>query len=77
VGHDLRRGECVPFKTVNSARCCQTDDFEEDFVYITQDAMDFLGERAVQAAAWITSPSAASGNLASRHTQRYLAAASG
>lgn len=36
--HDLCAGERVIFKTSNSDRCWTTDDFVEDFVYISEDA---------------------------------------
>jgi arylformamidase len=46
--HDIRRDERILFKTANSARCWQTDDFVEDFVYIAQDAATLLAERGVR-----------------------------
>ena len=33
--HQIQLGERILFKTRNSARCWQTDDFVEDFVYIS------------------------------------------
>ncbi len=36
--HKLQRGERILFKTRNSARSWQTDEFDEDFIYIAQDA---------------------------------------
>ncbi len=33
----LQRGERILFKTRNSTRSCQTDEFDEDFIYIAQD----------------------------------------
>jgi arylformamidase len=46
--YQLQRGERVLFKTRNSARCWQTDDFVEDFVYISQEAARFLAAQQVQ-----------------------------
>lgn len=47
--HQIQRGERVLFKTRNSPRCWQTDDFFEDYVYISQDAARFLAAQQVQA----------------------------
>jgi arylformamidase len=46
--HDIRRGERILFKTLNSTRCWHTDEFVEDFVYIARDAAAFLAEQGVQ-----------------------------
>jgi arylformamidase len=46
--HDLRRGERILFRTRNSTRCWQTDDFIEDFVYISEPAAIHLAETGVQ-----------------------------
>jgi arylformamidase len=46
--HRIQRGERVLFKTRNSARCWQTDDFVEDFVYISQEAARYLAAKQVQ-----------------------------
>jgi len=46
--HHLRRGERVLFRTSNSSRCWHTDDFIEDFVYVTPAAARFLVERGVR-----------------------------
>lgn len=46
--HQIRRGERVLFKTRNSARSWKSDAFDEDFVYISQEAARFLAERRVQ-----------------------------
>ena len=35
--HNLQRGERILFKTRNSTRSWQSDDFDEDFIYIAQD----------------------------------------
>jgi arylformamidase len=46
--HQLQRGERVLFKTSNSARCWQSDDFVKDFVYISQEAARYLAAQQVQ-----------------------------
>jgi len=46
--YQLRRGERILFKTRNSARCWQTDDFVEDFVYISQEAARYLAVQQIQ-----------------------------
>ncbi len=44
----IQRGERVLFKTRNSARCWHTDNFIEDFVYISQEAARYLAGLGVQ-----------------------------
>jgi arylformamidase len=46
--HRIRRGECILFQTSNSSYVWQTDDFIEDFVFISDDAALFLAERGVR-----------------------------
>jgi arylformamidase len=46
--HAIRRGERVLFKTQNSTRCWKTDNFVEDFVYISQEAARYLAELGVR-----------------------------
>jgi arylformamidase len=46
--HRLQRGERILFKTRNSARRWSSDDFMEDFVYVSQGAARYLAERGVQ-----------------------------
>ncbi len=46
--HQIQRGERVLFKTRNSPRCWQTEDFVEDFVYISQGAARYLAAQQVQ-----------------------------
>jgi arylformamidase len=46
--YQLQRDERVLFKTQNSARCWQTDDFVKDFVYISQEAARYLAAQQVQ-----------------------------
>jgi arylformamidase len=48
VGHAIRRGERILFKTRNSPGCWQTDDFVEDFVYIAHEAAQYLATIGVQ-----------------------------
>jgi arylformamidase len=44
----IQRGERILFKTRNSTRCWTTDDFIEDFVYISQEAARYLAALGVQ-----------------------------
>jgi arylformamidase len=46
--HELRPGDRVLFKTANSDRCWTTDEFVEDFVYITEDAAAVLAALPVR-----------------------------
>ena len=46
--HRIQSGERILFKTRNSPRCWQTDDFVEDFVYISQEAARYLASQQVQ-----------------------------
>ncbi|HEX2729278.1 MAG TPA: cyclase family protein [Rubrobacteraceae bacterium] len=47
--HDIRKDERVLFKTRNSVRGWAADDaFDEDFVFISQEAARYLAEREVQ-----------------------------
>lgn len=48
VSYQIQRGERVLFKTRNSTRCWQTDDFVKDFVYISHEAAQYLAEQQVQ-----------------------------
>jgi arylformamidase len=45
---DPQPGERLLFKTINSARCYQTDDFYDDFVYLSNDGARLLAERQVR-----------------------------
>ncbi len=47
-GHDLQPGERLLFRTENSERCWNTDQFIEDFVYISAAAAQFLVDRQVR-----------------------------
>jgi arylformamidase len=42
--HRIRRGERVLFKTPNSRRSWRSDAFDEDFVYISQEAARYLAQ---------------------------------
>lgn len=44
----LKAGERILFKSRNSARCWQTADFCEDFVYISNDAARYLVARGIR-----------------------------
>jgi len=46
--HQLRAGERILFRTVNSARCWQADTFVEDFVHISEGAALHLADVGVQ-----------------------------
>ena len=45
--HNIKKGERILFKTVNSPRCWQTDAFVNDFVFVTRDAAQFLVDTGV------------------------------
>jgi arylformamidase len=47
--HELRSGERVLFRTLNSPRCWQTSTFVEDFVYISEEAATYLAQTRVRA----------------------------
>ncbi|AKV00234.1 Metal-dependent hydrolase [Labilithrix luteola] len=44
---NLEEGERVLFKTSNSARCWNTDEFVPDYVYVTVDAAQHLADRRI------------------------------
>jgi arylformamidase len=44
----IKRGERILFKTRNSGRCWKTDIFDEDFVYISREAAEFLAEKRIR-----------------------------
>jgi arylformamidase len=46
--HDVRPGERLLLKTSNSSRCWATDQFVEDYVYVTPDAAKHLIEHRVR-----------------------------
>jgi arylformamidase len=46
--HELRPGERILLRTSNSIRCWDTDDFIDDFVYISEGAAEYLAESRVQ-----------------------------
>jgi len=48
ASYNIQRGERILFKTRNSARCWQTNDFVEDFVYIAHEAAQYLASVGVQ-----------------------------
>ncbi len=46
--HHIRRGERILFKTRNSSYVWRSDEFVEDFVFISDEAASFLAERRVR-----------------------------
>ena len=46
--HRLQRGERVLFKTRNSSRQWSAEDFDEDFVYISQAAARYMADRGIR-----------------------------
>ncbi len=46
--HRFQRGERLLFKTQNSARRWSSEDFIEDFVYVSQEAARYLADRGTQ-----------------------------
>ncbi len=44
----IQRGERILFKTQNSARCWNTDDFVEDFISISPEAARYLADLQIQ-----------------------------
>ncbi|MEE8413659.1 MAG: cyclase family protein [Dehalococcoidales bacterium] len=47
--YNIRRGERILFKTLNSERCYQTDEFIEDYVYFATEVAQHLVDRGVRA----------------------------
>ena len=45
--HKIRRGERILFKTLNSAKSWQSDAFDENFVYISREAAQYLADRKI------------------------------
>lgn len=46
--HHIRRGERILFKTRNSSYVWRSDEFVEDFVFISDEAASFLAKRGVR-----------------------------
>jgi len=46
--HNIRKGERIIFKTRNSQRCWQDDNFVRDFVYLTREAARYLANTGVR-----------------------------
>ena len=46
--HELRRNERILFKTQNSARRWSSEGFNEDFVYVSQEAARYLAECGIR-----------------------------
>jgi len=47
AAHNIQPGERILFKTRNSSKAYQTDDFVEDYVYISTEAAHLLAEKKV------------------------------
>jgi arylformamidase len=45
--HEIEAGERILFKTVNSSRAWKSDEFYEDFVYISKEGADYLATKKV------------------------------
>lgn len=48
AAHKIRRGERILFKTKNSSRSWKSDEFDRDFVFVSQDAARYLAKLRVQ-----------------------------
>lgn len=46
--YQVERGERILFKTANSGRVWQTDEFQEQYIYIPPDTAQYLAARGVQ-----------------------------
>jgi arylformamidase len=46
--HRIRKGERILFRTQNSERCWKTDEFVEDFVYISTESLKYLVDRGIR-----------------------------
>jgi len=46
--HEIEARDRVLFKTANSDRLWRKNEFDEDFIFITRDAAEYLAERGVQ-----------------------------
>jgi arylformamidase len=46
--YNIQSGERILFKTQNSERCYKTDEFVEDYVYVTPEAARFLRDKKVR-----------------------------
>lgn len=46
--HDLQPGERILFKTANSETSWNSDDFDEDFIFIARDGAEYLAERRIR-----------------------------
>lgn len=46
--HKIKRDERILFKTRNSEKSWKSDNFDEDFVYISKEGAQFLAEQGVQ-----------------------------
>jgi arylformamidase len=46
--HEINEADRILFKTRNSLRCWDTNEFVKDYIYLTRDAASFLAEKNVQ-----------------------------
>jgi arylformamidase len=46
--HDLQPGERILFKTANSGKSWDSDDFDEDFIFIAADGAEYLAECGIR-----------------------------
>jgi arylformamidase len=46
--HDLQPGERILFRTANSDRSWNSDDFDEDFIFIAADGAEYLAECGIR-----------------------------
>ena len=46
--HSLQAGERILFRTSNSSRCWQIEEFVEDFVFISEQAADYLAQTGIR-----------------------------
>ncbi len=50
IKHNINENERVLFKTINSKKCWKDDNFRDDFVYISNEAAEYLVEQKVMTA---------------------------
>ena len=67
--HNLQAGERVLFRTRNSERCWKSDQFIEDFVYISAAAAQFLVDRRCAPSGLITCQSGVMCTMVSKPTK--------
>ncbi len=45
---NIKKGERIIFKTINSIRCYKNDEFRKDYVYLTSSAAKYLADKKVK-----------------------------